>query len=601
MYVESEFCTSTGGFGKGWNPSWGDSFRYYVSTDGVDATQACCGCGGGLAVSPKPKASARVVPNSFSNGQKRNVDSVIDREVTELSDDSFQQYLDRVPTAFVMFYAPWCGACKGFKPTFEATAKEGVLPGVAFARVDATQNNQLARRFKISSYPTLHIFTNGNAHTPAVSKVSTRSPNEIKKLLIAVHTGAELPQQAVAQKAQRKPKTDPKTKSKIYRDLEPASSVVKSFDSAQDFRDAVKSNPDQIFVVKMYAEWCSYCKKVQMQYSYASTLLQQRGVSKATLAKINIYAKSGKNDMIPNYYGIKTTPAFVMFKQGDPDTMYNLDLAGDQREAEPIANLVEELVTGRRDFPEPQQRYCVEDDVCFFEMPCTKQNWGQLTQFFDDKGWTHDAINVKGLANLDTLLQSKPLSWVLFTDMTKCASPVAQRVALEMASNRPESVDALDEETRKLWNIIVVDVNDPENAETLEKYLPRTERRVEGQSIRVFVRDQKTVNIESDMHTRMVNMDRLLYPLLPSLPDYSHDLYVIGIGMIKTIWSVRLNSNFFEQWALTPDGRGEGIDTALDTVMEELWDTFFADGKREFIQEDFEDFKSMYREFSPKN
>ena len=104
--------------------------------------------------------------------------------------------------------------------------------------------------------------------------------------------------------------------------------------NAQALRDEIRANPNMVYVVKMYAEWCSHCKKVHHQFTQASVLVHNSGKGKGVLggtfgggeaygnkvkfAKVNIYDASGANDMIPNYYGIKTTPAFVMFKNGDP-------------------------------------------------------------------------------------------------------------------------------------------------------------------------------------------------------------------------------------------------------------------------------------------
>ena len=186
--VESKFCTPTGGFGPGWDPSWGSSYRLYVSTsDDTDATQACCGCGGGLRVAAKPKAKARAArqPTSPPVGATDGAASAaaaaataaaggggVDKKsaedrptaeakqqqqqpqqqifaagtVHELDESSFQAFLSASPTVVVMFYAPWCGACKNFKPVFEATAAAQVAPGLLFGRVDATVHNTLQRR-----------------------------------------------------------------------------------------------------------------------------------------------------------------------------------------------------------------------------------------------------------------------------------------------------------------------------------------------------------------------------------------------------------------------------------------------------------------------
>ena len=45
-YKQNEFCTSEGTYGKGWIDDWG-TFPDFADADGVDASQACCVCGGG--------------------------------------------------------------------------------------------------------------------------------------------------------------------------------------------------------------------------------------------------------------------------------------------------------------------------------------------------------------------------------------------------------------------------------------------------------------------------------------------------------------------------------------------------------------------------
>ena len=44
-YANLNYCTSTGGFGIGWDPTWG-TFLDYINL-GFIATDACCTCGGG--------------------------------------------------------------------------------------------------------------------------------------------------------------------------------------------------------------------------------------------------------------------------------------------------------------------------------------------------------------------------------------------------------------------------------------------------------------------------------------------------------------------------------------------------------------------------
>lgn len=593
MYVDRDYCTPSGGFGRGWDAGWGSNYRDYVSVDGFDATQACCGCGGGLRIGAKPVAkpmapmktatTPKISAATVATPKRRSSTSGPEPSTArELVDDDFSSFVDSMATAVVMFYAPWCGACKNFKPVFEAvSSKLAGTPRLGFARVDATANPVVQRRFKISSYPTVHIFTGGESTKAAHAKVPARTPTALEEFVLAVHENRPVPLSTPAGKAKRKPKKDPKMKPRAYRDVEPRNSFVKSFDAAA-LRSAIRSHPEKTFVVKMFAEWCSHCKQVFPEFTQASILLNEDGVNAAVLAKVNIYDKSGVNDMMPHYYGIKSTPAFVMFKDGDPDTMFNFDLPGDERQARSIARIVTELVTGRRPFPAPQLRYCVEDDICFFEMPCNKQTWSGYQKLFAEKGWGHDAVTVSGSEQFESVIAAKEFSWVLFLDHTKCPASIMMRVALELSSLRAESVDSIDQESRQKWNVVVVDTHDPANKALVAAYVPHP--RPEGQSVQIFS--------ASDPH-HPTNMDLLMYPIAPSLPTHSADLYVLGLGMIKTIWTVRLNSALFEHWG------SSDVQTSMHAVIEEQWDEFLGDGKRDFVAEDFEEFKAMYRRFKP--
>ena len=76
--------------------------------------------------------------------------------VIELKTENFKETVDGNDIVVVDFWAPWCGPCKSFAPTFEAAAERH--SDVTFAKVNTEDEGELATTFQIRSIPTLMIF-----------------------------------------------------------------------------------------------------------------------------------------------------------------------------------------------------------------------------------------------------------------------------------------------------------------------------------------------------------------------------------------------------------------------------------------------------------
>ncbi len=76
--------------------------------------------------------------------------------VIELTKDNFEQIVSDNDIVVIDFWAPWCGPCRSFAPTFEKVSEEN--EDVVFAKVNTEQEQEIAVQFNIRSIPTLAVF-----------------------------------------------------------------------------------------------------------------------------------------------------------------------------------------------------------------------------------------------------------------------------------------------------------------------------------------------------------------------------------------------------------------------------------------------------------
>jgi thioredoxin 1 len=73
----------------------------------------------------------------------------------EITAGNFKEVVERDGIVLIDWWAPWCGPCRVFGPTYEKVAAKH--PDITFGKVDTEAQPSLAGSFDIRSIPTLMI------------------------------------------------------------------------------------------------------------------------------------------------------------------------------------------------------------------------------------------------------------------------------------------------------------------------------------------------------------------------------------------------------------------------------------------------------------
>ncbi|HPE81589.1 MAG TPA: thioredoxin [Gammaproteobacteria bacterium] len=119
--------------------------------------------------------------------------------VVELTKDTFEEVVTNNEFVIVDFWAPWCGPCRSFAPTYEKVS--GDHPDVVFAKVNTEDEQEIAGHFQIRSIPTLMIFRDKiiifseagalpeSAFRELVKKAGELDMEEVRRQVAEQHSG----------------------------------------------------------------------------------------------------------------------------------------------------------------------------------------------------------------------------------------------------------------------------------------------------------------------------------------------------------------------------------------------------------------------------
>lgn len=75
----------------------------------------------------------------------------------------------------VLFYAPWCGHCKGVLPVWDSLSK--IYPNIE--KVDCDANKEIAQKEEVRGFPTIRAYTNSGV----VEYQGDRSQDDLEKFI----------------------------------------------------------------------------------------------------------------------------------------------------------------------------------------------------------------------------------------------------------------------------------------------------------------------------------------------------------------------------------------------------------------------------------
>jgi thioredoxin 1 len=78
--------------------------------------------------------------------------------MTELSDETIFEVIEKEPLVFIDFYASWCGSCRVAAPMFAKVAEE---EGVNIYKIDVEKNPKIKEMITLPGLPSVGCFKSG--------------------------------------------------------------------------------------------------------------------------------------------------------------------------------------------------------------------------------------------------------------------------------------------------------------------------------------------------------------------------------------------------------------------------------------------------------
>src|SRR3954464_1725645 len=96
----------------------------------------------------------------------------------EVTSENLKTLVEQNGIVLVDWWAPWCGPCRAFGPTFEKASE--THKDITFGKVNTDEQQELSGTFEIRSIPTIMLFRD---RVLLFSQAGALPPNALEELI----------------------------------------------------------------------------------------------------------------------------------------------------------------------------------------------------------------------------------------------------------------------------------------------------------------------------------------------------------------------------------------------------------------------------------